>query len=383
MVLTPRFFPIPDSSFFLFGPRGTGKTTWLRARLENALAIDLLDPAAYRKLAARPERLEELVAGNPSARTILIDEIQRIPALLNVVHRLVEARPELRFAMTGSSARKPRRGGVNLLGGRALNRSLHPFMAAELPGFDLEPALRTGMLPIVRMAPNPGSVLDAYVTLYLEEEVKAEGWARKIGDFARFLEAVSFSHASVLNLSAVARDCSVGRKTVEGYLDVLQDLLLCFRVPVFSKRARRRTSTHPKFYLFDAGVFRSLRPSGPLDSPGEIDGQALEGLVAQHLRAWLAYSDSDLDLYFWRTPKGLEVDFVLYGADGLYAFEVKGSDRVRPEDLRSLKAFRNDYPECRPALLYRGSERLMRQGIPCLPVQEFLLNLRPGRDLPA
>jgi len=380
MELIHRFFTIPPQSFFLFGPRGTGKTTWLQAKLGEAIRIDLLDPLSFRNFAARPERLEELVLGRPDAQTVLIDEIQRVPSLLNVVHRLIESRPGLRFVMTGSSARKLRRGGVNLLAGRALNRSLHPFMAAEFPSFSLEESLHLGLLPLVRASQDPGSVLQAYVSLYLEEEVKVEGWARNIGHFARFLEAASFSHAGVLNLSGIARDCGVGRKAVEGYVEVLEDLLLCFRLPVFTRKAKRRMAAHPKFFLFDAGVFRSLRPGGPLDAPAEIEGQALEGLVAQHLRAWLSYSGCEVDLYSWRTNKGTEVDFVLYGRDGFYALEVKNTGRVRSEDLRGLRAFLGDYPGCKAAFLYRGRERLMRNGILCLPVEEFLRDLRPGRE---
>ena len=181
-----------------------------------------------------------------------------------------------------------------------------------------------------------------------------EGLVRNIGNFSRFLEAISFSHGSVLSVSAVARECEVERKTVEGYIDILADLLLCFRVPVFSKRAKRHLSTHPKFYFFDAGVFRSLRPSGPLDRPEEIHGSALEGLVAQHLRAWNAYGGEHYTLFFWRTKSGKEVDFVLYGPEGFWAIEVKNTRTIRPSDLSSLCAFKQDYPEAEVCLLYRG-----------------------------
>jgi predicted AAA+ superfamily ATPase len=254
-------------------------------------------------------------------------------------------------------------------------------MAAELPGFDFERALAIGLLPLVVTAADPRKVLDAYVHLYLDEEVRLEGWARNVGDFARFLEAVSFSHAAVLNVTEVARECEVQRKTVAGYVEVLEDLLLAFRVPVFTRRARRKTSAHPKLYLFDAGVFRTLRPRGPLDRREEIEGAAFEGLVAQHLRAWIAYSGSDCRLYFWRTAKGTEVDFVLYGGDGFWALEVKNSARVRPQDLRGLRSFRRDYPECAAALLYRGTERLRIDDIWCLPGEEFLRQLRPSQGL--
>lgn len=202
-----------------------------------------------------------------------------------------------------------------------------------------------------------------------------------LGNFARFLEAISFSHAGVLNLAEVSRECEVSRKTVKGYLEILEDLLLAFRLQVFSRRARRQLTSHPKLYWFDAGVYRSLRPAGPLDRAEEIAGAALEGLVAQHLRAWIDYSGADLALSFWRTRGGSEVDFVLYGGDGFHAIEVKHSTTVRGADLRSLRAFGDDYPEATLRLLYRGTEALEIDGIRCLPCGEFLRGLVPGRDL--
>ncbi len=373
-----RLLDPPAGSFFLFGPRGTGKTTWLEQRLPSALRVDLLDPETSREMSARPERLRELVLGSPDRTDIVIDEVQRLPELLHVVHQLIESNRSLRFALTGSNARKLRHGGVNLLGGRAVVRTLHPFMAAELPDFDLERSLGFGLVPLITSAPSPRDTLAAYASLYIEQEVKAEGLVRQIGGFARFLEAISFSHGGVLTLTNVARDAAVNRKTVEGFVEVLDDLLVSFTVPVFTRRARRATTAHPKFYFFDAGVYRSLRPSGPLDQPAEIDGAALEGLVAQHLRAWIAYSGDDHEMFYWRTRSGVEVDFIIYGARHFASVEVKNSARVRPADLRGLKTFREDYPECRPLLLYRGDDRLEIDGIACWPVQDFLKSLRPS-----
>jgi predicted AAA+ superfamily ATPase len=383
MMLHERFFELPEQSFFLFGPRGTGKSTWLRHRLPEATVVDLLRPEVHRELSARPERLRERVLGAGEGSTIVVDEVQRIPELLNVAHELIESGRSYRFVLTGSSARKLRRGGVDLLAGRALLRTLHPFMAAELPGFRLDDALERGLLPLVVDSPHPSDVLAAYASLYLEQEVQLEGWARDVGDFARFLEAISFSHGSVLNVASVARECAVQRNTVVGYIEVLEDLLLSYRLPVFTRRARRQTSVHPKFYLFDTGVFRSLRPRGPLDRREEIEGAALEGLVAQHLRAWIAYSDTDADLFFWRTRSGLEVDFVVHGAAGFWAIEVQNSARARPADLRSLREFAADYPECTPILLYRGDDRLKIREVLCVPVEQFLEGLRPGQGLVA
>jgi predicted AAA+ superfamily ATPase len=381
MAILGRFFDLPDRSCFLFGPRGTGKTTLLRAELPDALFLNLLKPDVYRDLKARPERLRELVLGNPDCSDIVVDEVQRAPELLTVIHDLIETFPEKRFVLTGSSARKLRREGSDLLGGRAVLRTLHPFMAAELPTFNLDAGLLHGMVPLVVMDDDPLDVLAAYATLYLEHEVQAEGLVRNVGAFARFLEVVSFSHGAVLNLSNVARETQVSRKTVEGYFAILEDLLLGFRLPVFTRRAQRATAAHPKFYLFDTGVFRSLRPKGPLDRPGEIDGAALEGLVAQHLRAWVAYTKSDFTLSYWRTRTGVEVDFVVYGSAGFWAIEVKHAGTVRREDLRSLRSFVHDYPACEPLLLYRGDDRLHVDGVRCLPVAEFLSGLLPERGL--
>ena len=381
MELLLRFLPVPTSSFFLFGPRGTGKTTWLRQRFPSAVFVNLLKPDTFRELSARPERLVDLVRAAPDAAPVVLDEVQRVPELLNVVHDLLESPDRRQFILTGSSARKLRRGGVDLLAGRAVVKTCHPFMAAEFPGFDLNEALVEGMVALVLAAPDPAETLQAYAGLYLEEEVRLEGWARNVGDFARFLEAVSFSHAQVLNVSNVARECQVRRKTVVGFIDVLEDLLLGFRLEVFSRRAQRATTFHPKFYFFDAGVFRSLRPRGPLDRPEEVEGGALEGLVAQHLRAWIAYSGKDLGLFFWRTRAGSEVDFVVYGPDGFWALEVKNARRVRPEDLRALRSFQADYPEARAVLLYRGEERLRIGDVLCLPVGAFLSDLHPAKAL--
>ena len=383
MELRPRFQSLPKQSFFLLGPRGTGKSTWLRQVVPDALFVDLLRPEVHRELAARPERLRERVLGAPAHRAVVVDEVQRVPELLHVVHGLIEEGFGGQFILTGSSARKLRRGGVNLLAGRAVQRTLHPFMAAELGAFSLSDALTFGTLPLVVGSADRSEVLAAYAALYVDQEVRSEGWARNVGDFSRFLEAISFSHGAVLNLANVARECEVKRRTVAAYVEVLEDLLLAYRLPVFSRRASRATSVHPKLYLFDAGVFRSLRPAGPLDRPAEIDGAALEGLVAQHVRAWIAYSGRACELFYWRTRAGVEVDFVVYGQGGFWALDAQNSDRIRPRDLAALKAFRSDFPQCTAALLYRGSERRLVDGIWCTPVEEFLAQLHPARDLVA
>lgn len=384
MDVIERFLEPPKGSFFLFGPRGTGKSTWVRHCFPKAVIVDLLQPDKAREMHARPERLVELVEAGTGQRTVVVDEVQKVPELLSVIHSLIEKERSVRFVLTGSSSRKLKRAGVNLLAGRAVLSHLHPFMASELGGkFNLKAALERGLLPVVMGSKEPERALETYAGLYLRDEVQMEGMVRKVGDFARFLEIVTFSHAGVLSVSNMARECQVGRKSAEAYIEILEELLLAFRLPIFTRRAKRILSAHPKFFLSDAGLFRVLRPRGPFDQPAEIDGQALEGLVAQHLRAWIDYRAKKNTLYFWRTAAGTEVDFVVFGDDGLWGIEVKNSDRVRPEDLRGLKSFRDEYPGAKTVLLYRGKERLLIDRTSVLPCEDFLTALRPSTDLAA
>jgi uncharacterized protein len=385
MELVRRLFTAPKESYFLFGPRGTGKSTWLRRNYPEALYIDLLDQEVFRKYLAGPERLGDAISGSRQAKAVIVDEIQKVPSLLDEVHRLMESEfgKQMQFILTGSSARKLKRSGTDLLAGRAILKTFHPFMAAELGSrFQFTRSLEFGMLPLVLDSSEPIETLKAYASLYLREEVLAEGLVRNIGNFARFLEAMSFSHASQLNTSQVARECQINRKTVEGFVEVLEDLLLGFRLQPFTKRAQRKLVDHPKFYYVDAGVFRSLRPKGPLDSPEEIGGACLEGLVAQHLRAWIAYSKGEKELYYWRTKAGLEVDFIVYGENTFLAIEVKRSRIVSSKDIRSLRAFREDYPQAQACLLYGGKERIRISDILCMPCEEFLINLVPDAAAP-
>jgi len=371
-----RIFKPVQKSFFLLGPRGTGKSTLIKDSFPDAVYIDLLLPDVFRSYLARPERLRELIMANPDKKVIVVDEVQKVPEILEVVHSLMEEKQGRQFILTGSSARKLKKSGADMLAGRALMRRMHPFIAAELKSrFTLEDAVDQGMIPVVLDSANPMDTLQAYVDLYLREEVQMEGLTRNVGNFTRFLEAVSFSHGSILNISNVARECGVERKVVEGYLHILEDLLLSFRLPVFTRRAKRSTTQHPKFYFFDAGVFNVLRPSGPLDRPEEKRGQALEGLVAQHLRAWIDYRHPAASLYYWRSSAGTEVDFIVYGKNLFLAIEVKNSARVQPRDMKALRTFGEDYPEAKRLLLYRGGEKLLRDGITIQPCQDFLLGL--------
>ena len=378
MEMKPRALRPPPGSYFLFGARGTGKSSFVRRHYVGSLYIDLLDPATQREYLTRPERLAEVVRAQPADRVVVVDEVQKVPELLAVVHALIEER-RTRFVLTGSSARKLRRSGVDLLAGRAALRFLFPYLASELRDqFSLGSALRVGLIPLIAEAADPDDALRAYTSLYVREEVFQEGLVRNMAGFSRFLEAVSFSHGQVLNLAHVARESQVERKSVEGYVSILEDLLIGFRLSVFSRRSKRELIGHSKFYLFDPGVYRALRPKGPLDIPDTIASVAFEGLIAQQLRAWLHYRHGDTELFFWRTRGGAEVDFVLYGDLGLVAIEAKYSARVRSEDLRHLKAFKADYPEATCNFIYAGRERLLIEDVLCLPAEEFLQGLVVG-----
>lgn len=371
----PRLLqPEAPQSFFLFGPRGTGKTAWLREHYPDAPYFDLLDAAVYTRLLAAPEQLRERIPKDHRG-WVVIDEVQRVPDVLNEVHRLIESRG-LRFVMTGSSARSLRRRGVNLLAGRALTRHMHPLTASELGGdFDVRRAVRWGCLPFACTTPHPKEYLASYVSTYLREEVQQEGLARNLGAFSRLLEAASFSQGAVLNVAAVARESGVHPKVAEDYFGILEDLLIAVRLPVFTRRAKRRLVAHPKFLFFDAGVFQAIRPRGPLDAPEEVQGPALETLFLQHLRALNDYRELGYSLHYWRTARGDEVDFVLYGERGLVAFEVKRSPRVRPDDLRGLRRFREDFPKARTYLVHLGGRRWHESGVDILPFEEAVRTL--------
>ena len=363
-----------DKSFFLFGPRGTGKTTWVKSKFTKALYLDLLEAELFNDLLANPQRLENFIPKDFSD-WVIIDEVQRIPELLNEIHRLIE-KSKYKFILTGSSARKIRRKGVNLLAGRALSYHLYPLTAVELAdGFNLNHSLSYGHLPCVYTEQNPKAYLESYVKTYLEEEVQQEGFTRNLSAFSRFLEAASFSQGSVLNISSVARDCSIERKVVESYFTILEDLLIAYRIPVFSKRAKRRMASHPKFYFFDVGLYRTLRPAGPLDMPEEIGGHVFETLFLQELTAINTYLRLGYNIYYWMTSNNIEVDFVLYGDKGIKAFEIKRTARISSSMLKGLRAFQKDYPSAKMYFIYGGERRLREGDIEILPLKDALKEL--------
>lgn len=381
-VMIPRLISVPETeSYFLFGPRGTGKSSFLKLKYPNAFWMDLLDPETYRLYVSKPERLITILS-DTAQKEIVIDEVQKIPELLDVVHLLIEKKQGYQFILTGSSSRKLKRYGVNLLAGRALLKYMPPFFASELKDqFNLENSLKWGMLPLVFDSSSPSEVLKAYVGIYLKEEVQAEGIVRNVGDFARFLEVMSFSHAALINASNVSREAQIARKTVDSYLSILYDLLLGFELSIFTRKAKRSLSKGSKFYFFDSGVYFSIRPKNLYDVESESQGAALEGLVAQHLRAWALAQKETYQLHFWRTSSQVEVDFILSGKDLFLAIEVKNGKVVHPKDLTGLLLFKEDYPMCQPLILYRGKEKYIEKGILCLPIETFLASIHPKRTL--
>ncbi len=363
-----------NKSFFLFGPSGTGKTTWVKSAFSSSIYLDLLEAELFNDLIANPQRLEKFIPRDYKD-WIIIDEVQRIPELLNEVHRLIE-KNKYKFILTGSSARKLRKKGQNLLAGRALTYYMYPLTVFELgQSFELNHSLTYGQLPCVYTESNPKNYLESYVKTYLQEEVQEEGLTRNLSAFYRFLEAASFSQASVLNITSVARECSVERKVVENYFSILDDLLIAHRVPVFTKKAKRRMAVHPKFYFFDVGVYRILRPMGPLDIPEEAEGSSFETLLFQELNAINSYQNLGYKIYYWRTSNDVEVDFILYGNRGIKAFEVKRTGRISNSMLKGLKAFLKDYPMAKAYFIY-GGERYIREGdIEILPINDALKEL--------
>jgi predicted AAA+ superfamily ATPase len=370
------FKPPTNKSFFLFGSRGTGKTTWLKTHFGDAIYLDFLRPELLRNLLGSEHRLEQYIPSDYKG-WVVMDEIQKVPNLLDEVHRLIEERKELYFVLTGSSARKLRHNQVNLLAGRALQYQFFPLTCSEVgDDFDLIHALKYGMLPSVFSDANPKKYLQAYIQTYLEQEVQQEGLTRNIGAFNRFMEIASFSQGKSINVTEIAREAGINRKVAENYFTILEDLLIAFRLPVFTKRAKRRLTQHRKFYYFDTGIFYQLRPKGVLDSPEELEGICLESLVLQEIRTMNEYMDWGYTLSFWRTATGLEVDIICYGENGFYAIEVKRSHNINKKQLRGLKNFKKDYPEVIPYLIYGGKDKLEIDGISIIPVTTFLKNIK-------
>lgn len=371
-----RIIKCPKTSFFLLGPRGTGKSTWLHARFKNnAYFIDLLDESLYqeylRDISLFSAELEPLKPGT----WVCIDEIQRLPGLLNEVHRLIE-RKKLLFVLTGSSARKLRRGGVNLLGGRAAKKLMYPFVPEELSRsrFDLRETLQFGTLPLVWASEDKNETLRAYVQMYFKEEIQAEAIVRNLPAFSRFLPVAGLFHGQLLNTTTLARDAGVARTTVNGYLDILEDTLIAYRLHSFSGNLRSRERKHPKLYWIDPGIVRAVK-----NQYGQVaieeKGFLFEGWISMLLRFYGEHFQLFDDIYYWAPveSKNIEVDFLLKRGRQFIAIEVKAAERMRPEYLRGLKAIAPLKGVKRRILIYTGKKILKTpDSIEIIPLKNFL-----------
>ena len=367
-------------SAFLWGPRKTGKSTYLRRTFPESLVYDFLKTDLSLEFAKRPSLLRERVLAKDEAvlaHPIILDEVQKVPQLLDEVHWLIENKG-LRFILCGSSPRKLERGQANLLGGRAWRFEMFPLVSAELPDVDLLRALNHGMVPDHYLMDSHRRSLSAYVRDYLKEEVFDEGLTRNIPAFARFFDAVGYSHGELTNYANIARDCGVDAKTVKEYYQILVDTLLGRMIEPFKRRQTRQVITKaPKFYLFDVGVAGALVKRRILEEKGEHFGRAFEHFILTEIAAHASYRELDYDINFWRTKSGLEVDFVLGG--GEVAVEVKGQSRVDNRELRSLAAFVDEFaPKSALVVCNEREERALGQ-IRIVPWRAFLRDLWEGR----
>jgi predicted AAA+ superfamily ATPase len=369
----------PGQSAFLWGPRKTGKTTYLRRRFPESVVFDLLDTDLFFELAKRPSLLRErLAAQDPTSldRPVIIDEVQKVPRLLDEVHWLIENRG-LRFVLCGSSARKLRRGNVNLLGGRAWRFEMFPLVFPEVRDLDLLRVLNRGMVPAHYLGDDFARSLRAYARDYLKEEVFAEGLTRNLPAFSRFFDAMAYSHGELTNYSNVARECGVDSKTVKEYYQILVDTLLGSHVLPFKRRQNRQViSRAPKFYLFDVGVAGSVTRRSVEVEAGEEFGRALEHFIFMELSAHRSYTEKDYEINFWRTKSGLEVDFVLGG--GEVAIEVKGASRLHGRDLLPLKAFVEEHNPGKAIVVSTETEERVADGVRIMSWKRFLNELWNG-----
>ena len=370
--------PAGTETFFLWGPRQAGKSTLLRHCYPDGRWIDLLKSEEFRRYATRPELLRlELEEDFDPARQIVIDEVQKVPALLNEVHWLLENRG-LHFALCGSSARKVRRGAANLLGGRALRYELRGLTAGELgDDFDLDRVLNCGYLPRILRAARPWRLLDAYVADYLKEEIAAEGLVRNLPAFSGFLDAAALSDTEPVSFSNIARECGVSSQTVRNYFGILEDTLLGRWLPAWRKRRKRRLIGAAKFYFSDVGVVNRLARRGRVERGSELYGKAFENWVHHELAAFTAYSDYDGDLTHWRLPSGLEVDFVL--GEMALAVEAKASPAIGRHHLKGLRALGQEHAVGHRVIVCREPRpRRTEDGILVLPAATFARRLWGG-----
>jgi hypothetical protein len=369
-------------SAFLWGPRQTGKSTLLKARFPNSLRYDLLQSDVFHRLLSKPSLLrEECIAAlehaGESIQPIIIDEVQKIPALLDEVHWLIENK-RLRFILCGSSARKLKQGQANLLGGRAIRYELHPLTSAEIDHFDLQQALNNGLLPRHYASQHAPRLMQAYVGDYLKEEIVAEAVTRNIPAFSRFLEVAALCNGEMINYQNIATDIGVSAPSVKSYFQILEDTLIGSYVPAFRKQAKRRVILAPKFYLFDVGIANYLAKRGKVQPGSELFGKAFEHFLWMELNAHSHYSEQFYDITYWRTTSQIEVDFVI--ANGTVAIEAKTTTTVQDKHLRGLRAFKEEYPQAKTVVVSLDAKaRKTHDNIDILPWQDFLNQLWAGK----
>lgn len=380
----PRALNLPPAgteTFFLWGPRQTGKSTLLRHSYPHALWIDLLRSEEYRRYVERPERLrQEIEASDTPPPIVVIDEVQKVPALLDEVHWLIENRG-IHFALCGSSARRIRRGGANLLGGRAVRYELHGLTAAELgDDFDLDRVLNHGTLPSILGSARPQKRLEAYVADYLKEEVAAEGLVRNLPVFSEFLGIAAMSDTELVKFSNIARECGVSAPTVKSHYGILEETLLGRWLPAYRRRPKRRVIGSPKFYFADVGIVNRLARRGTLERGTEVYGKAFENWVFHELSTHAAYGDHDIELRHWRLPSGIEVDFVV--DDLALAIEAKATERIRSQHLKNLRSIIDDHTVGRRIVVcLEPRPWITDDGIEILPAEEFARRLAAGEFL--
>ncbi|MBI4468413.1 MAG: ATP-binding protein [Acidobacteria bacterium] len=382
--LYPRIYRPPTQSFFLFGPRGVGKSTWAKGLFTDARRIDLLDESLYQSYLTTPEIFSSELRPLRPRSWVIVDEIQRLPLLLNEVHRLIEER-RLRFVLLGSSARKLKTSGTNLLAGRALKRNMYPLVPEEIgDDFAIEKTLQWGGLALIIKSPSPREALRAYVELYLKEEIKAEALVRNLSGFARFLPIAALFHGQVINVSGLARDAGVARTTVTGYLDILEDTLLAYRLSAFEARLRVRERKHPKLYWIDPGIVRAIKKQyGPIAM--EERGALFEGWVAMLLRTYGEVREIFDELYYWAPAEAhrTEVDFLLHRGREFLAIEAKWNSRVSSQALLGLKAISELGNVVRRVLVYSGRREMKTaDGIEIWPIDKFHGALSQGKLWP-
>ena len=365
-----------EDSVFLWGARQVGKSTLVKSVYPNAKIYDLLKSDEYTRLLRRPQLLREELLSFGEETLVVIDEIQKIPQLLDEVHWLIVNRG-IRFILCGSSARKLKRIGTNLLGGRAMSVKLYPLVSAEIPDFDLVRGINHGMLPRHYLAANPKKRLEAYIGTYLKEEIQDEAVVRQLTAFNRFLDVAAQSNGEIINYKNIAQDCGVSAVTVKEYFAILQQTLIGYMLPAFTDSKKRRAITAPKFYYFDVGVANHLLHRSNLQQ-GSVDfGHAFEHLMIQELIAYLSYSESDKALSYWRTASGYEVDVVI--GNGLVAIEFKSSEEVQSKHTKGLKAFSEEYANARLIVVSMDINPRILNGVEILPAMDFLKLLWAGK----